>query len=90
MYKNFVGALYVMNIVFQCVLTLVAPAAFMLFVSWLLVSKLGAPTWLYAVLITFGFIMGIISMIRFAVSASEGLERLEKQNRGQKKTGDKK
>ena len=84
MYKNFVGALYVINIVFQCILTLITPAAFMLLVSWLFVSKLGAPTWIYAVLITVGFVFGIISMIKFAISASEGLERLEKQGNSNK------
>ncbi len=89
MYKNFVGALYIMNIVLQCILTLISPAAFMLLVSWLFISKLGAPEWLYAILIPIGFIMGLISMIKFAISASEGLERLEKQ-RKEKTYGDKK
>ena len=84
MYKNFVGALYVMNIVFQCILTLITPAVFMLLASWLLVSKLGAPRWLYAILITVGFISGIFSMIKFAISASEGLERLEKERKSKK------
>ena len=91
MYKNFVGALYVINIVAQCIFTLATPALFMFFVSWLFISKLGAPTWLYAILIPIGFIMGLISMIKFAISASEGLERLEKQRNGNKlSSGDKK
>lgn len=90
MYKNFVGALYVMNIVFQCILTLAMPAAFMFLIAWLSISKLGAPTWLYAILLPIGFIMGLVSMIRFAISSSEGLERLEKQGKGNKTHGDKK
>ena len=91
MYKNFVGALYVMNIVLQCIFTLIAPALFMFLISWLFISKLGAPTWLYAILLPIGFIMGLISMIKFAISASEGLERLEKQGKGNKNiSGDKK
>jgi len=85
MYKKFVSALYVMNIVFQCIITLVIPAAFMFLISWLLVSKLNAPTWIYAIFITVGFISGIFSMIKFAISASEGLERLEKQKTNTKK-----
>ncbi|MBQ7333758.1 MAG: hypothetical protein IJW38_05370 [Clostridia bacterium] len=89
MYKNLVGAMYVVNIVLQCVLTLVTPAAFMFLISWLFISKLDAPTWLYAVLIPIGFISGLISMIKFAISASEGLERLEKQRKGNKNSGDK-
>ena len=89
MYKNLVGALYVMNIVFQCVLTLVFPAALMFFVSWLFISKLSAPVWLYAILVPIGFVWGLVSMIKFAISASEGLERLEKQRGGARKNGDK-
>jgi len=88
MYKNLVSALYVMNIVFQCILTLVAPAAFMLLISWLFVTRLSAPTWLYAILIPLGFLTGLVSMIKFAISASLGLERLEKERNG--KNGDRK
>ena len=81
MNRGFVSALYVMNIVLQCIFTLLTAPSLMLLISWLLVSKLGAPTWIYAVLITLGFIVGIVSMIKFAITASEGLERLEKQRR---------
>lgn len=84
MNKSFIGAMYVLNIVLQCIFTLLSPAAFMLLVAWLFISKLGAPVWLYAILIPIGFIMGLISMIRFAISASEGLERLEKQGKSEK------
>ena len=91
MYKNLVGALYVINIVLQCIFTLATPALFMFLISWLFISKLGAPTWIYAILIPIGFILGLISMIKFAISASEGLERLEKQRNGNKTiSGDKK
>ncbi len=90
MYKNFVGALYVMNIVLQCIFTLLTPVAFMFLISWLSTSKLGAPVWLYAILLPIGFIAGLFSMIKFAITASEGLERLEKQAKSQKTSGDKK
>lgn len=78
MYKRFVSAMYTMNIIFQCIITLVIPAALMFLLSWLLVSKAGAPSWLYVPLLSIGFISGIFSMIKFAISASEGLERLER------------
>ena len=90
MYKNFVGALYVMNIVLQCIFTLLTPAALAFLLSWLLTSKLGAPIWIYAIFLPIGFIMGLISMVKFAISASEGLERLEKQGKGKKTGGDRK
>jgi len=77
--KNFIGALYVVNIVIQSILCLVSPAALAFFIGWLFVSKAGAPEWLYVPLTVIGVIIGFISMIRFTISASEGLERLEKE-----------
>ena len=88
MYKNLFGGLYVLNIVFQCILTLLSPPALMFFLSWLLTSKLSAPTWLYAPMIVVGVIVGLISMVRFAIAASEGLERLEKQQKGRTKNSE--
>ena len=80
-YKKLVSALYLLNIVAQSIVTLLIPAALMFLLSWLLTSKLSAPTWLYAVLIPIGVISGFISMIRFVIRAAEGVERLEKQNK---------
>ena len=85
MYKRFVGAMYVMNIIAQAIVTLLIPAALMFFISWLFVAKCGAPEWLYAVLITLGIISGFISMIRFVIRASEGLERMEQQRNSKNK-----
>ena len=84
MYRNLVGALYVLNIVFQAIFTLVTPPAIFFFINYLCVSKLSFPMWTYAISLSVGFILGIISMIKFAIAASEGLERLEKQRKNKK------
>lgn len=92
MYKKFIGSLYVMNIIAQCIFTLLTPTALMLLVAWLLVSKCALPTWIYAIFIPVGIIAGLVSMVRFAISASEALERLEAQNskkHNHNSTGDK-
>ena len=81
MYKKLVSALYLVNIVAQSIVTLLIPAGIMFLISWLLVSKCSAPTWIYAVLITVGVISGFISMIRFVIRAAEGVERLESQKK---------
>lgn len=78
MYKKLVSALYVMNIVAQSVITLLTPAALAFLLAWLLVDKCSLPRWIYAPFIVVGIIAGFISMIKFAISASEGLERLER------------
>lgn len=81
MYKKFVSTLYVMNIIAQSIITLVTPAALMFLLAWLLVEKCSLPSWVYVPFIALGFLAGFVSMIRFAISASEGLNRLEREQR---------
>lgn len=81
MYKKLVSALYMLNIIIQSIVTLLIPAGLMFLLSWLFVSKCSAPAWLYAVLIPIGVIAGFISMVKFVISAAEGVERLEKQSK---------
>jgi hypothetical protein len=87
MYRKIVSAMYILNIVAQALITLVTPAALLFFVGWLLVSKAGLPTWTYAIAIVLGILMGLVSMVKFVISASESLERLEKQRQNKHKTG---
>ncbi len=84
MYKNFVSAMYVLNIIFQAIFTLITPPALLFFINYLCVRNLSFPKWSYAISLSLGFILGIISMIKFAIAASEGLERLEKQRKNKK------
>ncbi len=86
MYKKFVSALYVLNIISQAIITLAIPIALGFLISWLLVTYLSAPTWIYAVFITLGALSGFYSMIKFVLSAMAALERLEKEQKN-KKTG---
>lgn len=75
------GFLYAVNIIGQAIFTLLTPAALMFGISWLLVSRAGAPSWIYAVFISVGIIAGLVSMVKFVINATSNLERLEKQNR---------
>ena len=85
MYKRFVGAMYVINIIAQAIVTLLIPAAILFAAAWLFVERCGAPEWLYAVMITLGILSGFVSMIRFVIRASEGLERMENQRNSKTK-----
>ena len=73
--------MYVLNILFQSLFNLATPILVMLGISWLLVSKGGAPEWIYAVLPVFGALVGFVSMIKFILSAMSSLEKLENQHR---------
>ena len=85
MYGKFVSAMYVINILFQSLFNLASPILLMLLFAWLLVSKLSAPAWLYAVFGVVGATVGFYSMIKFIITASTALERLEKERDERKK-----
>ena len=87
MNKRFVSALYVLNIISQAIFTLLTPTAILFAIGWLFVSQLSAPGWIYAILIPIGVIFGFYHMIKFVISASESLERLEKQNKKRRGSG---
>lgn len=78
---------YVLNIVFQAFFTLLTPAGLGFLVSYLLVKFAGAPSWIYAPLLTVGVLLGFVSMVRFILTAMAGYERLEKQRRSGTKEG---
>ena len=86
MYGKFVSAVYLLNIIFQSFFNLAFPIALSILESWLLVEKVSAPGWVYAPLVLIGVAIGFSSMIRFILSATKALDRLEEQ----KKVKDKK
>jgi hypothetical protein len=77
---------YVINIVFQSIFTLLWQIFTALVVGWIFVNKLNAPEWLYVPLILVGVITGMISMVRFILTAMKSLERIEEQGRKKKKS----
>ncbi len=89
MHKKLFSVMYAINIIMQAIFSLITPAALLFALAFLFVRKMGAPSWLYAVALVLGIIVGFITMIRFVISASEALEHLEKgQNKN--KTGNEK
>ena len=79
MYKKLVTTLYMLNILFQGIFTLLVPAALGFGVGWGAVKYLGAPEWIYAPLLVVGVLWGFYSMIKFILTATAGYERLERQ-----------
>lgn len=79
-YQKILTPIYVFNIVFQAIMSLLSPIAVMLLVAWLLVTKLSVGTWIYVVLIMFGVFTGLYSMVVFIIRACRALEAIEKQN----------
>ena len=88
MYRKFVSAMYLLNIIFQSFFNLALPIGAALLISMLLVEKAGAPGWIYAPLTVLGVIIGFFSMIRFILSATRALDRLEAQKEELRKKGE--
>ena len=84
--KEAYGAFYVINIVAQAIFTLLWNIGLALLVSWLAVSKLGAPEWTYVPLILVGVFTGLFSMVRFILAAMNALDRMEKEGRAKLKS----
>lgn len=75
-----VSFLYVLNIVMQALFSLLFAIAIFFGLGWLAVTYLGAPQWVYAPFILIGVGTGVISMVRFILTAMAGLDRLENQH----------
>ena len=76
--------LYVLNIAMQALFTLLFDAALFFGVGYLLTTYVGAPSWIYIPLILVGLAVGVISMVRFILSAMAGLERLDRSKKDDK------
>lgn len=81
MHKKIFNAVYALNIFFQGFFSLVFPAGLFSATAWLLVSRAGAPVWIYAPFILIGVLLGFYSMIKFILSAFRTLEALEKEQK---------
>ena len=79
--KGAYSAFYIANIVFQSIFTLLFHIGLGLVISWLLVSKCGFPSWIYAIIIIITLISGLFSMIRFILTAMHALDNLEKSRK---------
>jgi mannose/fructose/N-acetylgalactosamine-specific phosphotransferase system component IIC len=50
----------------------------------MLVKRVGAPEWIYAIAIPLGILIGFYGMIKFVLSATAALSRLEEQGKNAK------
>lgn len=83
--RGMYSAVYVLNIVFQSIFTLIFNIGVALGISWLLVEKAGAPTWIYAVIVVLGTFVGIFSMIKFIISSMTALDNIEKSHKNKRR-----
>jgi hypothetical protein len=80
MHNKLFSFLYAINIVSQAIFSLLVPVGLMILAAWLMVDRVGAPKFVYAIAIVLGFLIGLYSMVRFVMTATANLERLENQD----------
>ena len=73
------SAIYVLNIIFQAIFTMVWHIGILLLICFLTVRFLSAPEWLYAPAILIGVGSGFYSMVRFIITACRSLDRIEEE-----------
>ncbi len=83
-----ISFVYVLNIIFQALFSLIFSIALMFGLGYLAVDVWGAPDWLYIPLILIGVGTGLVSMVKFILAAMQGLDRLERER--EKRKGKKK
>ena len=79
--KEAYGAFYVINIVFQAIFTLLWNIGLALLIGWGAVSWFSAPEWIYVPLILLGVLFGLVSMVKFILTAMKSLDRIERDGR---------
>jgi len=78
MYKKFISAFQMLNILFQALYCLVLPIGIGALFSFLVTKFLNAPKWIWAILLTLGVFSGLYSMIKYILSATRALENLDR------------
>ena len=81
MYKKFISAFQMLNILLQSIYSLGLPIGVGALGSFLLVKYAHAPKWIWAVLLVIGTFAGLFSMVKYILSATKNIERIEKQRR---------
>lgn len=89
MYKKTISAVYVVNITFQAIFTLLWQIALGVGIGYLAVRFCSLPGWIYIPLILVGVITGFISMVKFLLGAMKSLDRLEGQHESDRKRSEK-
>ena len=84
MQRKLIRGMYLWNLVLQSILSLLTPIGLSTLVAYLLAER-GVGSWIYAVLIILGVFVGLSSMIRFLLTATAQIERLEKEHQSKDK-----
>lgn len=79
MYKKFINAVSLLNLLGQAIYSLALPIALGALAAFLLTEYASAPSWIWAILMTLGALIGLYSMVKYILTATAGMDRMKKQ-----------
>ena len=68
-----------LNLLGQAIYSLALPIALGALAAFLLTEYASAPSWIWAILMTLGALMGLYSMVKYILTATAGMDRMKKQ-----------
>ena len=75
---------YLINIVLQSFWCLLFPIGVAFGIGWLMINKLSWPSWVMVPPLILATFMGLYSMCKFLISATDAMDRVEKQREAAK------
>ena len=85
MHKKIFSALELLNILFQAFYTLALPIGIGALISFLLTRFLSAPSFVWAIFLIIGVLIGLYSMIKYILTATAGIDRRDRQTKQMKR-----
>ena len=80
MHKKIFNSVQLLNMLFQALYTLVLPVAIGAALSFVLTKYASAPSFVWALLLTAGVLVGLYSMIKYILFAISAQKRLDEEN----------
>ena len=79
MYKKIISAFQLLNILFQALYSLALPIGIGALAAFLLTKFASIEKWIWAPFLIAGVFTGLYSLVKFLLTATKNLERLEKE-----------
>lgn len=79
MHKKLYKALEMLNLLSQTIYVLLLPVGIGALISFVLTKYLSCPSFIWAILITLGVLIGLYSMVKYILSATENIKKVEMQ-----------
>ena len=88
MHRRAFNAIYVINVIFESIFSMLLSIGLAVLAGWLLVNRFDSAHWVYIPLILFGTAIGFISLCKLILSSMKALDRIESEGSEQTQRGE--